>query len=271
MPCRHGPRPTGWWRPTAPCSISMCGRCCGASMPRSTQASWGLSRRQCPTFPSWRPLTTPSTSSKHSQPRPSLRPLSPSPCRRVSRRQPRQGRRKPHRTDGGPRRARLKAPNPNPGLSLSLSSRRLCRISSNRRPGRRSKEERRRGLPAASRRSRRSHLNPARPLDRSAKPGCRHRLSSLKSARRCRCRRRPWKRNRRRNGGRGRQSSSGAWLPSSSWGSPPDYGCGLPSLVACSAPAPGQPGAETSNKNAPTTTDPNDPRSRKADRLPGPS
>ena len=34
---------------------------------------------------------------------------------------------------------------------------------------------------------------------------------------------------------------------------------------------PGQPGAETSNKNAPTTTDPNDPRSRKADRLPGPS
>jgi hypothetical protein len=35
--------------------------------------------------------------------------------------------------------------------------------------------------------------------------------------------------------------------------------------------APGQPGAKTSNKNAPTTTDPNDPRSRKADRLPGPS
>src|SRR6476661_8110665 len=34
---------------------------------------------------------------------------------------------------------------------------------------------------------------------------------------------------------------------------------------------PGQPAAETSNKNAPTTTDPNDPRSRKADRLPGPS
>jgi len=34
---------------------------------------------------------------------------------------------------------------------------------------------------------------------------------------------------------------------------------------------PGQPGAKTSNKNAPTTTDPNDPRSRKADRLPGPS
>jgi hypothetical protein len=34
---------------------------------------------------------------------------------------------------------------------------------------------------------------------------------------------------------------------------------------------PGQPGAKTSNKGAPTTTDPNDPRSRKADRLPGPS
>ena len=91
----------------------------------------------------------------------------------------------------------------------------------------------------APRRSRRSHLNPARPPGRSAKPGSRHRLSSLKPARRCRCRRPPWKRSRRRNGGRGRQSSNGAWLPSSSWGSPPDYGCGLPSLVACSAPAPG--------------------------------
>ena len=122
MPCPHGPRPTGWWRPTAPCSTSMCGRCCGASMPRSTQAWWGLSRRQCPTFPSWRPPTTPSTSSKRSQPRPSLRPLSPSPCRRVSRRQPRQGRRKPHRTDGGPRRARLKAPNPNPGLASASAA-----------------------------------------------------------------------------------------------------------------------------------------------------
>ena len=41
-PAAHGPRPTGWWRPTAPCSTSMCGRCCGASMPRSTQASSGL-------------------------------------------------------------------------------------------------------------------------------------------------------------------------------------------------------------------------------------
>ena len=235
MPCPHGPRPTASWRPTAPCSTSMFGRCCGVSMPRSTQESSGLNRRQCPTFPSWRPPTTSSTNSKGSQPRPSLRPLSPSPCRRASLRQPRQGRRKRRRIGGDPRRARLKAPNP----GLSLSSSRLCRISSNRRHGRRSKEERRRGLPAASRRSRRSHLNPARPLDRSAKPGCRHRLSSLKSARRCRCRRRPWKRNRRRNGGRGRQSSSGAWLPSSSWGSPPDYGCGLPSLVACSAPGPG--------------------------------
>ena len=38
-----------------------------------------------------------------------------------------------------------------------------------------------------------------------------------------------------------------------------------------SGPTSGQPGAKTSNKGAPTTADPNDPRSRKADRLPGPS
>ena len=121
-PAAHGPRPTAWWRPTAPCSTSMCGRCCGASMPRSTQAWSGLSRRQCPTFPSWRPLTTSSTNSKGSQPRPSLRPLSPSPCRRVSRRQPRQGRRKRRRTGGGPRRARLKAPNPKASASASAAA-----------------------------------------------------------------------------------------------------------------------------------------------------
>jgi hypothetical protein len=36
-------------------------------------------------------------------------------------------------------------------------------------------------------------------------------------------------------------------------------------------PSTGQPGAKSSSKTAPTTTDPNDPRSRKADRLPGPS
>jgi hypothetical protein len=204
-------------------------------MPKSTQASSDLSRRQCPTSPSWRRPTTSSTNSKGSQPKPSLRPLSPS--RRVSLRPPRQGRLKWRRIGGRQRRARLKAPNP--GLSLSLSSRRLCRISSNRRHGRRSKEEHRRGLPAASHRSRHSRLNPAPPLDRNAKPGSRCRLSSHSPARRCRCRRRPWKRNRRRSGGRGRQSSNWAWLPSSSWGSPPDYGCGLPSLVACSAPDPG--------------------------------
>ena len=34
---------------------------------------------------------------------------------------------------------------------------------------------------------------------------------------------------------------------------------------------PARPGAKSSDKGAPTTADPNDPRSRKADRLPGPS
>ena len=147
MPCRHGPRPTGWWRPTARCSISMCGRCCGASMPRSTQASSGLSRSRCPTFPSWRRPTTPSTSSKHSQPKAAAsgrRVLLP--CRRVSRRQPRQGRRKPHRTDGGPRRARLKAPQPQPPASASASAAAASAASAaTAAHGRRSKEERRRG------------------------------------------------------------------------------------------------------------------------------
>jgi hypothetical protein len=38
-----------------------------------------------------------------------------------------------------------------------------------------------------------------------------------------------------------------------------------------SGPSSGKPGAKSSDKSAPTTTDPNDPRSRKADRLPGPS
>ena len=38
-----------------------------------------------------------------------------------------------------------------------------------------------------------------------------------------------------------------------------------------SGPTSGQPGAKSSNKGAPTTADPNDQRSRKADRLPGPS
>jgi hypothetical protein len=41
-----------------------------------------------------------------------------------------------------------------------------------------------------------------------------------------------------------------------------------PNLLG-SGKAPGQPGAKSTNKGAPT--DPNDPRSRKADRLPGPS
>jgi hypothetical protein len=36
-------------------------------------------------------------------------------------------------------------------------------------------------------------------------------------------------------------------------------------------PSSGQPSAKSSDKSAPTSTDPNDPRSRKADRLPGPS
>src|SRR5215510_8596156 len=98
----------------------MCGRCCAASMPRSPRASWGLSRRRCPTSPSWRPLTTSSTNSRGSQARPSLKPLSPFPCRRGSLRQPLQGRRKRRRIGVGQRRARLKAAN----SGLSLSSRR---------------------------------------------------------------------------------------------------------------------------------------------------
>ena len=79
MPCRHGPRPTAWWRPTAPCSISMCGRCCGASMPRSTQASSGLRRNRCLTFPSWRRPKTSSTNTKTRQPKQGLRQGRPSP------------------------------------------------------------------------------------------------------------------------------------------------------------------------------------------------
>jgi helix-turn-helix protein len=43
-----------------------------------------------------------------------------------------------------------------------------------------------------------------------------------------------------------------------------------PGLLGSSGPSQGQPGAKSSNKGAPPV-DPNDPRSRKADRLPGPS
>ena len=160
--------------------------------------------------------------------------LSPSPCRRS---QPApaasKGRRKPRRTgEGRPRRLHNPRNLPKCGLSLSLSSRRLCRISSNRRPGRRSKEERRRGL------HRGVAPQPPQPPQSRTPPGPQREArvpspaQQPQAARRCRCRRRrPGRETGEEDGGRGRQSSNGAWLPSSSWGSPPDCGCGLPSLV----------------------------------------
>ena len=79
MPCRRGPRPTAWWRPTAPCSISTCGRCSGASMPRSTQASSGSRRNRCLTCPSWRRPKTSSANTKARRPKQGPRPASASP------------------------------------------------------------------------------------------------------------------------------------------------------------------------------------------------
>ena len=207
-------------------------------MPRSTQGWSGSSRRQCRTSPSWRPLITSSTNSKGSRPSPSLRPLSPSPCRRVSPRHPRQGRRKRRLSGGGlgPSRPRL--------LNQGRSPSSRCRISSNRHHGRLSKGERRRHLPAASRRSSRSRHSPAS-RHRGANPGSRHRRGG--GSRDQAAGIRPRKRNRRRRSGRGRRSSNGAWPRWSFWGSPPDYGYGLPSLVACSAPV-RLPGSQAPNR-----------------------
>ena len=73
-----------------------------------------------------------------------------------------------------------------------------------------------------------------------------------------------------RSPGRGRRSLNGAWWRWSFSASPLALWMWLakPTLLG-SGKAPGQPGAKSTNQGAPT--DPNDPRSRKADRLPGPS
>ena len=98
MPCRHGPRPTAWWRPTAPCSISMCGRFCGASMPRSTQASSGSRRNRCLTYPSWRLRKTSSENTKTRRRKQGLRQGRPCPPLHSSRLHRRKGRRSLRRT-----------------------------------------------------------------------------------------------------------------------------------------------------------------------------
>ena len=120
MPCRHGPRPTAWWRPTAPCSISMCGRCCGASMPRSTQASSGSRRNRCLTYPSWRRPKTSSANTKTRRRKQGLRQGRPFPPLHSSRLHRRKGRRSLRRT--GERRLALRNLRSlhKCGLSLSL-------------------------------------------------------------------------------------------------------------------------------------------------------
>ena len=146
MPCRHGPRPTAWWRPTAPCSISMCGRFCGASMPRSTQASSGSRRNRCLTYPSWRRPKTSSENTKTRRRKQGLRQGRPFPPLHSSRLHRRKGRRSLRRT--GERRLALRNLRSlhkcGPSLSLKRSRRRgsrslLLRHSN----GRRSKEARR--------------------------------------------------------------------------------------------------------------------------------
>jgi hypothetical protein len=143
MPCRHGPRPTAWWRPTAPCSISMCGRFCGASMPRSTQASSGSRRNRCLTYPSWRLRKTSSENTKTRRRKQGLRQGRPCPPLHSSRLHRRKGRRSLRRT--GERRLALRNLRSlhKCGRSLSLRrSRHRGSRSLSRRNGRRSKEGR---------------------------------------------------------------------------------------------------------------------------------
>ena len=129
MPCRHGPRPTAWWRPTAPCSISMCGRFCGASMPRSTQASSGSRRNRCLTYPSWRRPKTSSENTKTRRRKQGLRQGRPFPPLHSSRLHRRKGRRSLRRT--GERRLALhnlrSLHKCGPSLSLKRSRRRGSR------------------------------------------------------------------------------------------------------------------------------------------------
>ena len=164
MPCRHGPRPTAWWRPTAPCSISMCGRFCGASMPRSTQASSGSRRNRCLTYPSWRRPKTSSANTKTRRPKQGLRQGRPFLPLRSSRLHRRKGRRSLRRT--GERRLALRNLRSlhKCGLSLSLkrSRHRGSRSLPPPRNGRRSKGAHRRRH-RARRLSRRRCRAPAKP------------------------------------------------------------------------------------------------------------
>ena len=198
MPCRHGPRPTAWWRPTAPCSISMCGRFCGASMPRSTQASSGLRRNRCLTCPSWRRPKTSSENTKTRRRKQGLRQGRPFPPLHSSRLHRRKGRRSLRRT--GERRLALRnLPSLHKcGLRLRRSRRRgsrslLLRHSN----GRRSKEVRpRRRERRLSRRRCRAPANPhwrpregPRQARNSLKPSPRSRHEALSRSRTSRRRR----------------------------------------------------------------------------------
>ena len=204
MPCRHGPRPTAWWRPTAPCSISMCGRFCGASMPRSTQASSGSRRNRCLTCPSWRRPKTSSTNTKTRHPKQGFRRGKPFLPLRSSRLR-RKGRHSQRRTGEG-RPALRSLRRCGPSLSLKRSrhhgSRSLLLRHSN---GRRSKGARR-SRHRARRLSRRRCHAPAKP-HRSArqKPwqGRSHLKPSLRSRREVRLFRS--RTSRRRSAGRGRR------------------------------------------------------------------
>ena len=201
MPCRHGPRPTAWWRPTAPCSISMCGRFCGASMPRSTQASSGSRRNRCLTYPSWRLRKTSSENTKTRRRKQGLRQGRPFPPLHSSRLHRRKGRRSLRQT--GERRLALRnLPSLHKcGLSLSLrrsrrrGSRSLLLRHSN---GRRSKEARRprRRERRLSRRRCRAPANPhwrpregPRQARNSLKPSPRSRHEALSRSRTSRRRR----------------------------------------------------------------------------------
>ena len=219
MPCRPGQRPTAWWQPTARCSTSMCGRCCGASMPRLTQGLLGSPRNPCRTCPSWRRPRASGVNSKDRRRCPRQRWRSPLPCSRASRLRHSPGLRKRHRIDSLPR-ARHKPPNHGRSLSRIRSR---CRNSS--RNGRRSQEERLRrnaGRPPSSHAQCRR-----RPVRREP----RHGLISLNLARHSRREQRRWRKTRHARPFPGRRSSSGAWSPLSSWGSRPVSGCGWPSPV----------------------------------------
>ena len=269
MPCRHGPRPTAWWRPTAPCSISMCGRCCGASTPRSTQASSGSRRNRCLTCPSWRRPKTSSTNTKTRHPKQGFRRGKPFLPLRSSRLRRRKGRRSPRRTG----KVRLALRNLRSLHKCGLQSQPQAQPSPRQpQPPPQQWPPQQRGAPPPPSRTppqpppmpRPSQVVPPReakaltgPQPPQTKPALAPRGSSLedKPAKK----RRPWKAIIKWGvvtlvilG-----IAAGLWI----W-------LAQPNLLG-SGKAPGQPGAKSTNKGAPN--DPNDPRSRKTDRLPGPS